>query len=101
LKTLASKRRRQVVGEVDGPTGLPAQVCSDFGLGARRGRGLTRQSILFVKGYPYRVKSEDPQDDGSFLRRDAQRQRGGVGDSLRVKLMPWLYLKASYEYAAR
>jgi len=59
------------------------------------------ENVLFVKNYVYRLKNEDPQDDGSFLRREADRHRAGVGDSLKVRILPWLSAKASYEYATR
>jgi len=58
-------------------------------------------NIAFVKDYLYRASSEEPLPGGIFRDRDAHRHRAGVGDSLRLRLLPWLYVKASYEYATR
>jgi TonB family protein len=58
-------------------------------------------NILFVKDYFYDAKSEEPLAGKAFEQRHAERHRLGVGDSLRYRFTPWLYAKASYEYATR
>jgi outer membrane cobalamin receptor len=58
-------------------------------------------NVAFVKDYIYRADSEEPLPGGIFRDRDTHRHRVGVGDSLRFQVLPWLYAKASYEYATR
>lgn len=58
-------------------------------------------NIVFVKDYLYQVEAEDPLSGGAFKRRDADSHDVGVGDSLRFRFTPWLYAKASYEYATQ
>ncbi len=58
-------------------------------------------NIVFVKDYIYRAKSAQVLIDGTTLARGADSHTLGAGDSLRYRLTPWLYAKASYEYATR
>jgi outer membrane cobalamin receptor len=58
-------------------------------------------NIVFVKDYIYRAASEEPLPGGIFRERDTHRHRAGVGESFRFQILPWLYAKASYEYATR
>ncbi|XXX76171.1 TonB-dependent siderophore myxochelin receptor MxcH [Sorangium sp. So ce134] len=59
-------------------------------------------SIVFVKDYYYNAKSEErPSGSDIFRRRDTERHAQGAGGSLRFRFTPWLYAKASYEYATR
>jgi vitamin B12 transporter len=60
------------------------------------------ENTAFVKGYLYRVNSEDPLPGNVFRERDQSRNRLGAGNTLRVTLLEeWLSAKASYEYATR
>ncbi|WP_437975207.1 TonB-dependent siderophore myxochelin receptor MxcH [Sorangium sp. So ce295] len=59
-------------------------------------------NILFVKDYYYNAESEEqPQGSTLFRRRDTVRHAQGAGGALRFRFTPWLYAKASYEYATR
>jgi vitamin B12 transporter len=58
-------------------------------------------NILFVKDYVYWSKSEEALPGGVFTRADHTSHKQGVGDALRVRIAPWLFIKASYEYATR
>jgi vitamin B12 transporter len=58
-------------------------------------------NIAFVKDYYYDANSEEPLAGKTFKKRDTERHRFGVGDSLRFRFTRWLYAKASYEYATR
>jgi len=58
-------------------------------------------NILFAKDYYYDARSEEPVAGGIFRRLDTTRHRQGAGDALRIRVTPWLYAKASYEYATR
>ena len=58
-------------------------------------------NILFVKDYYYQANSEEPLPGGIYRKRENITHSQGVGDSLRVRITPWLYAKASYEYATR
>jgi TonB family protein len=58
-------------------------------------------NVVFVKDYLYDAKTEEPVTGGFFRRRDRASHTRGVGDSLRYRFAPWLYAKASYEYATR
>ena len=59
------------------------------------------ENIAFVKEYFQRLNSEEPRPGGTFRRRDRDTHRGGIGDGLRFRFTPWLYAKASYEWATR
>ncbi len=58
-------------------------------------------NIFFVKDYVYRASTEESLAGGIFRARDTDTHDLGVGDSLRLHVLPWLYAKASYEYATR
>ncbi|WP_437937114.1 TonB-dependent siderophore myxochelin receptor MxcH [Sorangium sp. So ce341] len=59
-------------------------------------------NIVFVKDYYYNAKIEErPAGSDIFRRRDAERHALGAGGALRFRFTPWLYAKASYEYATR
>jgi TonB family protein len=58
-------------------------------------------NIVFVKDYFYRADSEEPLPGGIFRERQTESHTQGVGDSLRFRFTPWLYAKASYEFATR
>jgi len=58
-------------------------------------------NIVFVKDYYYHTDTYEPLTAGGTQRRDATRHTQGFGDSLRVNVGPWGYVKASYEYATR
>lgn len=59
------------------------------------------ENIAFVKHYTQILNSEEPRPGGIFRRRDRRTQRFGAGDGLRFRFAPWLYAKASYEWATR
>ncbi len=59
------------------------------------------ENILFAKQYLQLLASEEPRPGGIFRRRDRDTHRFGFGDALRFRFTPWLYAKASYEYATR
>ncbi len=58
-------------------------------------------NIAFVKDYIYRASSEEVLPGGIFRERDRNTHRLGVGDALRIRVLPWLFAKASYEFATR
>jgi len=58
-------------------------------------------NIVFFKDYVYRASSEEVLPGGIFRERDRNTHRFGAGDALRVRILPWLYAKASYEFATR
>lgn len=59
-------------------------------------------NVAFVKDYHYTASTEEPLVGGrAFRQADSGRHRQGAGDALRLRLAPWLYAKASYEYATR
>jgi vitamin B12 transporter len=58
-------------------------------------------NIVFVKDYVYRSKTEELLPGNLFRRADRNEHKQGVGDALRINVVPWLALKASYEYATR
>jgi vitamin B12 transporter len=58
-------------------------------------------NVVFVKDYLYDAKTEEQVTGGFFRRRDRSSHTRGAGDSLRYRFAPWLYAKASYEYATR
>jgi vitamin B12 transporter len=59
------------------------------------------ENVFFVKQYVQLLDSEEPRPGGIFRRRDRDTHRFGVGNALRYRFTPWLYAKASYEYATR
>jgi vitamin B12 transporter len=58
-------------------------------------------NVVFAKDYLYDAKTEEQVPGGFFRRRDRDSHTRGAGDSLRYRFAPWLYAKASYEYATR
>jgi vitamin B12 transporter len=58
-------------------------------------------NIVFVKEYVYRASSEEALPGNIFRAREKNSHSFGVGDSFRLQVLPWLYAKASYEYATR
>jgi len=58
-------------------------------------------SIAFAKLYQQSAVSEEQAANGQPRRREKHEASFGAGDSVRIKLAPQIYLKASYEYAAR
>ncbi len=59
------------------------------------------QNVVFVKDYVYSASSEEVLPGNIFRERDQDKHSLGVGDALRFRFTPWLYAKASYEYATR
>lgn len=59
------------------------------------------QNSLFAKDYAYHASSEEVLPTGTFRPLSQGAHRVGVGDSVRLRFAPWLYAKASYEYATR
>ncbi|MDF2695765.1 MAG: TonB-dependent receptor [Labilithrix sp.] len=59
------------------------------------------QNVVFAKDYLYNASSEEVLVGGGFRPRSTDSHSLGVGDSLRFRVSPWLYAKASYEYATR
>ena len=60
------------------------------------------QGIVFVKDYFQGARSEEPPvGGGDYLERDRDTHRLGVGASLRFRIHPGIYAKASYEWATR
>jgi vitamin B12 transporter len=61
-------------------------------------------NVAFVKHYWQSNRAEDPQifapGDAWVLHTNTVNYPG-IGDSLRLRVMPWLYAKGSYEFAAR
>ncbi|WP_437711637.1 TonB-dependent siderophore myxochelin receptor MxcH [Sorangium sp. So ce448] len=58
-------------------------------------------NVLFVKQYVQRIASESPVAGDLARDRDGSTHRFGIGDALRYRFTPWLYGKASYEWATR
>lgn len=58
------------------------------------------ENIAFVKGYLQAVRADEHVGDIT-LDRSRTTLQPGFGDSLRYRFTPWLYAKASYEYATR
>ncbi len=57
--------------------------------------------VVFAKGYVYRASTEEVIAGGELRARDRALHTLGAGDSLRLRFLPWLSAKASYEYATR
>lgn len=58
-------------------------------------------NVIFVKDYYYGAKSEELLPGNVFHERRAHDHTQGAGNTLRYRFVPWLYAKASYEYATR
>lgn len=58
-------------------------------------------NIAFAKDYLYRANSEELLPGNIFREREQDSHSFGVGDAFRFQVLPWLYAKASYEYATR
>ena len=59
-------------------------------------------NVVFVKDYVYRTDVQEYPEGHAELRTNSTSHHSlGAGDSLRVRISPWFYLKASYEYATR
>ncbi|WP_394843140.1 TonB-dependent siderophore myxochelin receptor MxcH [Pendulispora brunnea] len=59
------------------------------------------QNIAFAKDYVQSLDGEEPLPGNIFQRRDRSTHRFGAGNGIRYRFSPWLYAKASYEYATR
>jgi outer membrane receptor protein involved in Fe transport len=59
------------------------------------------ENILFAKDYVYRAHAREPLYGGVRGNKDASYHRGGVGDSLRLRVSDDVYLKTSYEWTTR
>ncbi|MGC4087944.1 MAG: TonB-dependent receptor [Polyangiaceae bacterium] len=57
-------------------------------------------NIAFAKAYVHGVRANKHVGE-IVLNRDRTRLSPGIGDSLRYAFAPWLYAKASYEFATR
>ncbi len=58
-------------------------------------------NIVLLKDYLYRASVEEPLPGNVFRARNTDSHTEGIGDELRFRFTPWLYGKASYEYATR
>jgi len=58
-------------------------------------------NIAFVKVYNQIARSEEPLAGGVFREQDRDTFRFGWGNSSRLRVADWLYVKASYEFATR
>jgi vitamin B12 transporter len=59
-------------------------------------------NIAFIKDYLYRADTEERLPSGGERRASSvDSHTAGVGDALRVRIAPFTYIKASYEYATR
>jgi TonB family protein len=58
-------------------------------------------NVAFVKDYVYDADSEESLPGNIFVDRKTDIHRLGAGDSLRYRFTPFLYAKASYEFATR
>jgi vitamin B12 transporter len=58
-------------------------------------------NVVFVKDYVYEASSEEVLPGNIFRARDKSSHSFGAGDTFRFQVLPWLYAKASYEYATR
>lgn len=59
------------------------------------------ENVLFFKDYVQILSAEEPLSGGGYRPRDRHTHRLGLGDSARYAFAPWLYAKASYEWATR
>ncbi len=59
------------------------------------------QNIAFAKNYLFHASYEDVLPGNLFVPLTRNSNTVGGGDALRIRPLPWLYLKASYEYATR
>lgn len=61
------------------------------------------ENIVFVKDYLQLARAQEALvgSSNTFVDKDRDTHRLGVGDSLRYRLLSWLYAKASYEWATR
>jgi hypothetical protein len=59
------------------------------------------ENIVFFKDYVQVLRSEEPVAGGTVRDRNRDTHRVGVGDGLRVRILDWMYAKASYEWATR
>jgi hypothetical protein len=58
-------------------------------------------NIVFIKDYYYSAQSEERLPGEVYRKRDSRTHSQGIGDSLRLRITPWMYAKASYELATR
>jgi TonB family protein len=58
-------------------------------------------NVLFVKDYYYSAQSEERLPGEVYKKRDSRTHSQGIGDSVRLRITPWLYTKVSYEFATR
>ena len=58
------------------------------------------ETVAFAKGYVQAIRANEHVGDLT-LTRDHERLLPGAGSSARYRLTPWLYAKASYEWATR
>jgi vitamin B12 transporter len=58
-------------------------------------------NIAFVKDYVYHASNQELVPGNLFREHDQDRHTQGAGDSVRYEFLPWLSVKASYEYATR
>jgi TonB family protein len=59
------------------------------------------ENILFAKQYLQQLDGEEPSSANVFRTRSRDTHRFGLGNGIRYRLTPWLYAKASYEWATR
>jgi len=59
------------------------------------------ENTLFVKHFAYRTEARERLPGNVYRDKDQQLSKFGAGDSLRVRLTPTLYTKASYEFTTR
>jgi TonB family protein len=126
-----AKRRTADLGEVLARTqGVGVQRAGGLGSDTRFSlNGLTDDQIRFFvdeipldfAGYPFGIanipinlierveifrgvvlRSEEPRPNaGAFVPQERETHRFGIGDALRYTFAPWIYAKASYEWATR
>lgn len=61
----------------------------------------TIENVLFAKDYFQLARAQDPLPGNVLRRLDRDTHRLGFGNSIRVRFLPTLYGKASYEWATR
>ncbi len=59
------------------------------------------ENVAFIKDYVYHAASEETLPGGIFRPLDRDVHSLGFGNGLRYRFLPFLYAKASYEYATR